>query len=357
MDVSPAAWDWISAAVHLVGAVLVALLLHRAGFGAAERLARRADSATLLLLLRHARRPAAVVLPLLAVLAVLPVVALPPRLVAILQRTVSLGLIASFAWLAVAITEILDDLVAARFPPEEAATLRARKVRTQVHVLRRIAVALLLVIALAAMLMTFPTIRNLGASLFASAGVAGLIVGLAARPALSNLLAGLQIALTEPIRLEDSVIVEGEFGFVEEIGTTYVVIRTWDLRRLIVPLSYFIERPFQNWTRKATELLGTVFVYTDYTVPVEEVRQEARRILEGSELWDGRTWGVDVTNLTDRAMELRVLLSARDSSQTWRLRCLVRERLIAFLQARYPQTLPRVRTETASPGPPAGPAH
>jgi small-conductance mechanosensitive channel len=222
-------------------------------------------------------------------------------------------------------------------------------VRTQVQVLRRITVALILIIALALMLMTFPNIRNVGASLFASAGVAGLIAGLAARPALSNLIAGLQLALTEPIRLEDQVIVEGEFGFVEEIGTTYVVVRTWDQRRLIVPLSYFIERPFQNWTRTASGLLGTVFLYTDYTVPVEEVRQELQRVLAASDLWDGKTGILQVTNLTDRSMELRVLLAAADPGHLWDLRCHVREKLTQFLQARYPQCLPRMRAELEPP--------
>lgn len=339
---------WLLAAGYLLAAVVVGVLLHRVAFAVAVRVTRRTGSPTARRLVQHAHEPAKAILPLLAVLGVLPILAVPPALALILQRLVSLGLIASLAWLSVALTQILEDLVAARFPADEANSLRARKVRTQVQVLRRIAVALILVIALGAMLMTFPTIRNVGASLFASAGVAGLIVGLAARPALSNLLAGLQIALTEPIRLEDSVVVEGEFGSVEEIGTTYVVVRTWDLRRLLVPLSHFIERPFQNWTRGATELLGTVMLYTDYSVPVEELRQELRRILEASPLWDRRAWGLQVTNVSDRAMELRALLSAADATQTWNLRCLVREQLIGFLQARYPHALPRVRTDIAT---------
>jgi hypothetical protein len=195
------------------------------------------------------------------------------------------------------------------------------------------------------MLMTFPAIRHVGITLFASAGLAGLVAGMAARSTLSNLLAGVQIALTEPIRLDDVVIVEGEWGWIEEIGTTYVVVRIWDLRRLVVPLSYFIEHPFQNWTRVTSDLLGTVFVYTDYRVPVDEVRVELHRILQASGMWDGKAWGLQVTDATEHTLQLRALMSATDSSTAWDLRCHVREKLIALLQQRYPQSLPRVRAE------------
>lgn len=351
MQLGPQQWSWLWSAALLAGAVLLAMGAHYALFAVVERLARRTGSAAGAALAQHARTPAKAILPLLALLTVLPLLTLPLWMEAALHRIVSLGLIASLAWLAIAFTAVLDDLVSARFPTEGPNTLRARRIRTQVQVLRRIAVALILIIGLAAMLMTFPNIRNVGASLFASAGIAGLIAGLAARPALSNLIAGLQIALTEPIRLEDTVTVEGEFGFVEEIGTTYVVVRTWDQRRLIVPLSHFIERPFQNWTRSVTDLLGTVFLHTDYTVPVEEVRQELRRLLEASDLWDGKTWALQVTNLTDRSVEVRALMSAANAGNLWNLRCHVREKLIEFLQSRYPQCLPRLRAEVEPPAP------
>ena len=155
----------------------------------------------------------------------------------------------------------------------------------------------------------------------------------------------MQIALTQPIRLDDVVILDGEWGRVEEIGTTYVVVCIWDLRRLIVPLSYFIEQPFQNWTRQTSELLGTVFVYADYNVPIQAVRTELGRILKASELWDGKTWGLQVTNTTERTIELRALMSASDSSKAWDLRCHVRENLIQFLQQSYPESLPKMRVE------------
>jgi hypothetical protein len=193
--------------------------------------------------------------------------------------------------------------------------------------------------------MTFPSIRHVGESLFASAGLAALAAGLAAKSTLSSLVAGVQIALTQPIRLDDVVIVEGEWGWVEEITTTYVIVRIWDLRRLVLPLSYFIEKPFQNWTRQTADILGTVFLYTDYTVPVEEVRQEVHRILEASGMWDGKVWNLQVTDAKDHVIELRALMSAPNGGKAWDLRCHVREKLIEFMQRKYPQSLPRVRAE------------
>lgn len=187
--------------------------------------------------------------------------------------------------------------------------------------------------------------RQVGQSIFASAGIAALLAGLAARSTFSNLLAGLQIAITEPIRLDDVVIVKGEYGRVENITTTYVVVKIWDERRMIVPLSKFIEEPFENWTLHESRLLGTVFLHTDYTVPVEELRQELHRILQDTDLWDQRVWGLQVTDTTEKTVELRALMSAASSSIAWDLRCLVRERLLAFLQAKYPESLPRTRAD------------
>ena len=201
------------------------------------------------------------------------------------------------------------------------------------------------ILALAAILMTFDKVRQLGASILASAGIAGIIVGLAAQRSIATLLAGIQIALTQPIRIDDVVIVENEWGRIEEITLTYVVVRIWDLRRLIVPITYFIEKPFQNWTRISADLLGTVFLYTDYTVPIQAVREELRRILEGSEKWDRRVCVLQVTDTTERTVQLRALVSAADSSKAWDLRCEVREKLVDFLQKNYPHALPRVRAE------------
>jgi small-conductance mechanosensitive channel len=174
--------------------------------------------------------------------------------------------------------------------------------------------------------MTFPSIRNVGAGLFASAGLAGLVLGMAARPTLGNLIAGIQIALTEPIRIEDAVVVEGELGRVVEVNTTYVIVRLWDLRHLVVPLSYFIEKPFQNWTRYSSDLIGVVLLYSDYTVPVDKLREEYRQILEGSALWDRKVMAVQVTDAKERSVELRFLMSAGNPTATFDLRCYGRER-------------------------------
>jgi small-conductance mechanosensitive channel len=214
-------------------------------------------------------------------------------------------------------------------------------------VTRRIGAVVMGIFAVGAMLMTFPGIRALGATVFASAGAAGLVVGLAARPVLTNWLAGIQIALTQPIRLEDSVVVEGEWGWIEEITTTYVVVRIWDLRRLILPLSYFIEKPFQNWTRTTANLLGTAYIYADYTVPVQAVRDELERILEEDPLYDGFAWSLDLTNLTEQVIEMRAMVSARNAGDSVNLRRHVREKLVAFLQQNYPGSLPRTRIEIA----------
>ncbi len=329
------------------GAILLALVAHRVIFALGKRIASRKGGAFYGLLARHEEAPTRLLLPVLALLAVIPWLPLNSIILSRLGHAAGLALIACFAWLAVALLDVLQDYISHRHALELSDNLAARRVRTQVQVLRQIAVVAIVVVTIAIMVMTFPNVRHLGESLFASAGLAAVIAGLAARTTLSSLLAGVQIALSQPIRLEDVVIVEGEWGWIEEITTTYVVVRVWDLRRLVVPLSYFIEKPFQNWTRNTADLLGTAFVYTDYTVPVDEVREELHRILQASGMWDGKVWGLQVTNASEHTLELRALMSAPGSSASWDLRCYVREKLIAFLQERYPQSLPRTRAEIA----------
>ena len=339
-------WEgWLISVSIVACAVVLALLGHYLFFSLAERIARRTGSVFDSSVIRHVEKPSRAIAPLLAVYLVFPLLGFPPNVTQLLQHLTTLGLIASIAWLLVRLTGIFTDLISAKYGIGETDDLTARRMQTQIQLLRRIVGVVVGIVALALMLMTFPTIQHLGATLFASAGIAGLIAGLAARPTISNLIGGIQIALTEPIRLEDVVIVEGEWGRIEEIGTTYVVVRIWDLRRLVVPLSYFIERPFQNWTRQSTNLLATVFIDTDYTVPVNEVRQELHRILQASNLWDGKAWGLQVTNTTQNTMELRALMSAPDSAAAWDVRCYVREKLVEFLQQRYPQCLPKTRAE------------
>src|SRR5512143_3146235 len=293
----------------------------------------------------HARRPTSVLLPLAAIHSILPLIKIPTDLLKGMRHAVALGMIAAVAWLAISLTAVFDDYISSKFKIDVSDNLLARRVYTRTSLIRRIAIIAILIFAISAMIMTFPSIRSIGISLFASAGVAGLIAGMAARPILANIIAGLQIAMTETIRIDDVVVLEGEWGWIEEIGATNVVVRLWDLRHLMVPLSYFIEHPFENWTHKTADILGSVFLYTDYSVPVEEIRAEFYRLLLASEMWDGKTWSLQVTNTTERAMELRALMSAPDSATAWNLRCHIREKLIWFLQEHYPQSLRRVRME------------
>jgi small-conductance mechanosensitive channel len=335
----------LGSATLAVGVALLALLAHAVVYWVAGRAAARTGNAVDDALVRRSRQPARLLLPVLALFLLLESLPPPPQTRATLEHALGIALIAAIAWLLVGLARVLEDVLAARFPLDVKDNLTARRVLTQARLLRRVASGVIVVVAVSVALMTFPEIRHLGASLLASAGLAGLVVGMAARSAISNLLAGVQIALTEPIRIDDVVIVEGEWGWIEDIRGSYVVVRIWDLRRLIVPLTYFIERPFENWTRETADLLGTVVVYADYRVPVEEVRHELRRIVEASGMWDGKVCGLQVTNTTERTMELRALVSAPDSGVAWNLRCHVREKLIEYLQRNHPESLPRLRAE------------
>ena len=332
-------------AALLIGAFLVAIVAHRIIFAAARRITRRSPDSLFASVVRYAENPARLIFLLAVTTAVLPVLPLPPAVDHAAEHFAGLGLVGCIGWLLIALVEVFDKLVAIRHNIDVRDNLAARRIRTQVQMLRRVTVTIIVIVTIAVMLMTFPAIRHIGESLLASAGLAALIAGFAARSTLTNFAAGIQIAFTQPIRLGDAVVIEGEWGWIEEINITYVVVRIWDLRRLVVPVSYFIEKPFQNWTRNTADLLGTIFLYTDYSLPVDTVRNELHRILESTKLWDGKVWGLQVTNTTDRIMELRALMSAPDSSTAWDLRCYVREKLIFFLQQQFPQCLPRTRAE------------
>jgi len=260
-----------------------------------------------------------------------------------LQHLLNLFIIFSIAWLIMRFVSLGKDIVLSKYDIEEKDNLKARSVYTQFKIIERIINVMIVLVALSMALITFDGIRKIGLSLFASAGVAGIILGFAAQKMLGTVLAGFQIALTQPIRLEDVVIVEGEWGWIEEITLTYVVIRIWDKRRLIVPTTYFIEKPFQNWTRVSSDIMGSVFIYTDYSVPFDELRNELTRILESDENWDKKTNILQVTNATEKTIEIRALMSSVDSPTAWDLRVNVREKLIEFLQKNYPESLPKSR--------------
>ncbi len=270
-----------------------------------------------------------------------------------LEHIVAIGIIIAVMWLIAKLVDIFSDVIISRFDITNSDNLRARKVYTQLKVLRRIVIIVLCFIGLASILMTFDKVRQLGTSLMASAGVIGIIVGVAAQKTLHTFLTGIQIAITQPIRIDDVVIVENEWGRIEEIALTYVTVRIWDQRRLIVPITYFIDQPFQNWTRVTADILGTVFIYVDYTIPVEEVRKKLSEIVEQSPLWDKRVCGLQVTNATERTVELRALVSAADASNAWDLRCFVREKLIDFIKTQYPDSLPKVRAQFEQDAKPA----
>jgi small-conductance mechanosensitive channel len=340
-----ALYPWLWSIGVLVGAVVAGLVLHWTVYLIAERLAARTPTPIDAALVRHSRRPARLLVPLFLLSVAMPSVDLPIRLVGLADRVLGIAMIGAVAWVVVALLGVLTEWVSLRYRIDVEDNLTARRMQTQTRVLKRTATVVIYIVAGALMLMKIPGIEGLGVSLLASAGLAGIVVGMAARPTLSNLLAGLQLALTQPIRLDDVVIVEGEWGRIEEITNTYVVVHIWDQRRLVVPLTYFIERPFENWTRVTADILGTVYLYADYTVPIEELRAELHRVLKASGNWDGKVWGLVVTNATDRTVELRALLSAPDSGTAWDLRCHVREQLVAFLQRRYPECLPRTRAE------------
>jgi len=329
----------------LAAALLVAILVHHLLFRTLDRLARGTKTILDDSLVRHFRRPAGIIIPILAVNFLLPLITLPPRFLIFLKQTLSLLLIISVAWLVIKLVYVLEDLILDQYRIDLKDNLEARRIHTQIQILKKVVIVVVGVLALATALMTFEKVRQLGTTLLASAGIVGIIVGLAAQKSISTLFAGIQMAITQPIRIDDVVIVENEWGRIEEISLTYVVVRIWDLRRLIVPITYFLEKPFQNWTRMSADLLGTVFIYVDYTVPVEAVRSELKRILENSKLWDGRVSVLQVTNATERTVELRALMSAADSSSAWELRCDVREKLIGFIRQNYPDSLPKVRAE------------
>lgn len=265
-----------------------------------------------------------------------------PLLPAVKQAT-TLLLILALTWAAVRLTSVIGEVIVLLNPVLEGQWKRARKVETQTRFLVRCLNILIIIMGIGAALMTFESVQKVGASLLASAGVGGIILGFAARPVLSNLLAGMQIALTQPFRIDDVLHVQGEWCWVEEVTATYVVLRVWDLRRLIVPLQWFIENPFQNWSRNTADMLGTVFIWVDYTMPIEPLRQEFSRLLKNTKQWDGNVATVQVTDSNDQAMQVRFLMSAPDSSQNWDLRCAIREGLVTFIQQNYPAQLPRIR--------------
>jgi len=293
------------------------------------------------------RRPLVMTAAALAVYFIAPATTgrLSEASIGILSHAMSIVAIVGVGWLVLTVTDAIGVAVSSEWDISKEDNRRERSMMTKFRVMRRVWVGLVMVCTFGAVLMTFPSIRSLGAGMLASAGVAGIVLGIALRPTLETLLASVQVALTEPISIDDVLIVEGEWGRVEEIRPAYVVVRIWDDRRLIVPLTYFISQPFQNWTRTRSDITGVVTLKLDFTAPIDAIRKKAGEIVEASEKHDGRFWNVQITDADDKGMTVRVLCTAADASRAWDLRCEVREKLIAFLQQQHPAALPRLRAE------------
>jgi len=336
---------WIIALAVVAGSLLLFYLLS----SILVRMGKKSPEKNLGRAWRKFKSPSLVVVLLFDFILLKELFNLDEQASASVKQIITVSIIFCVTWLVIKAINLTRELILRHYDMGEKDNLKARKVYTQFRVLERIVIFVVILIALAIALMTFEGIKRIGISLFASAGVAGIIIGFAAQKLLGSILAGFQIALTQPIRIDDVVIVENEWGWIEEITLTYVVVRIWDKRRLIVPTTYFIEKPFQNWTRVSADILGTVFIYTDYQVPIGELRKEFTRILEESNLWDGKVNVMQVTNATEKTIEIRALMSTADSPTGWDLRVLVREKLITFLQENYPQSLPRMRVEMTPP--------
>ncbi|MCA1458650.1 mechanosensitive ion channel family protein [Bradyrhizobium sp. BRP22] len=334
--------SWIIGLALICGAIASALLVHCFASRLIRRLLGRRNPVVRLFLDRTAG-PTRLALCLAAVAFVLPLAPLNDTLRTQLSHFFAIAVIALIGWLSIRAVDMMATRYLQQFRLDVDENFLARKHVTQVRVFKRVIDTLIIMIAVSTALMTFDSVRQYGVSLFASAGAAGVIVGLAARPLLSNLIAGVQIAITQPIRIEDAVIIENEWGWVEDIASTYVVIRLWDWRRMVVPLSYFIERPFQNWTRDAQSLIGAIMLHVDYAADVPRIRRELERAARDSKLWDGAVVNLQVVETHPRTIELRALVSARNAPQAWDLRCEIREKLLAFIRDEMPEALPRDR--------------
>jgi small-conductance mechanosensitive channel len=350
------AWapPWVYTLALVALALVVALTAHAVAVRVVRRTLRGKKGEFWRPLVVRTRAPGRLAMVVAALSAALAASPLTRQQTAVVQHGFAIAFVVLIGWAVVIAIDVAAALYLRRFQVDVPDNLLARKHVTQVRILRRAAVVAVGIITAALALMTINQVRQWGVSLLAAGGAATVIVGLALQPLLSNLVAGIQIATTQPIRIDDQVLVEGEFGVVEEITATYVVVRIWDLRRMVLPLTYFLQKPFQNWTRESSQLLGAVMLYLDYTTPLEPLRARFNELLKADPRWDGKVAGVQVTDAKDKTMEVRCLMSAADSGKLFDLRCAVREALIAYLRETHPTALPRDRFEFAGvPGPQA----
>jgi len=335
----PLAWDLIVVLLAVIIGLIVKFVIKRI----LNYYKKTEDYSLFRSIIRHLSTPLNHFAPLLVFNLMIPLMQMSPGYISLLSHVVEISLNISFAILLVSAINVFEDYFYYTYDLNKANNLKERKIRTQIKFIRKVLVTLIVFVTIAIILLSFDNVRKIGAGLLTGVGIGGIIIGFAAQKSLSNFLAGFQIAFTQPIRIDDVLIVEGEYGRVEDITLTYVVLCIWDQRRLILPINYFIEKPFQNWTRVSSDLLGTVFLYLDYNTPMDALRKEFDRLLGGTELWDKRVKTIQVTNAGQSNIELRVLVSAQNSSQAFDLRCYIRENLIKFLRDNYPESLPVTR--------------
>ena len=252
-------------------------------------------------------------------------------------------LISCSAWIMIEVVDLIKIQILKKFDISKADNLKSRKLHTQINMIEKVIIFIIILITVGLILLSIESIKEIGIGIFASAGVAGIIIGLSAQKIFGALLASIQIAIAQPFRLNDAVLIENEWGWIEEINLTYIVVQIWDKRRLVLPTTYFLEKPFQNWTRTTADIIGTVILYTDYTISFDALRQELTRLLEGCPLWDKKTNVLQVTDTKETTIEIRILVSAKDSPTAWDLRVYIREKMIEFIQKNYPESLPRTR--------------
>ncbi|MHB8189210.1 MAG: mechanosensitive ion channel family protein [Ferrimicrobium sp.] len=334
----------------LVAVAVVGLTLETGGVSLARKHLRRVQNPLLASAIRRLNGPLRLVLPIMFAELALIGVPIEPSLRSDLLHGIGIVLVAAVSWAIIRVTYVVEDVVLQHYEVGKPDNLKARRIYTQIQVFRRIIGLIVVLCGLGVILFSFPQVRVAGTGILASAGIIGLVAGVASKPVATNVIAGMQIAISQPIRVDDVVVVQGHWGRVEEIALTYVVVRVWDLRRLVLPIAYFIENPFENWTRSASDILGWVHLEVDYTAPVQEIREYYAKVVSESPNWDGNVWRMQVTGLGVSTMQLRLLMSSSDSSKSWDLQCEMREKMIAFLQEHYPNALPRVRAEFVPEG-------
>ncbi|MBV7403244.1 mechanosensitive ion channel family protein [Enterobacter sp. ENT03] len=292
---------------------------------------------------KHLRGSMFLFIPLLLIRVGVNYANIQPESLSFIRTTTNIFIILSFCSVLIRLINVAQDMLFIRYDINISNNLRARKIRTQIMYVKKVAIVLLVTFCLSLILLSFPGVRQFGTTILAGAGVAGIIIGFALQKSLVNLFAGIQIAFTQPIKIDDAVVVEKEWGWIEEINLTYVVVRLWDLRRLVLPITYFTENPFQNWTRNNAQILGSVFLYVDYSMPLQPLREHFEKVLSETRLWDQETQVLQVTDTTEKTMTIRLLMTAQNSPTAFDLRCYVREKMIEFIQQNYPQSLPQVR--------------